>query len=732
MKQILIIMFSLVLTFVYATIINVPGDQLTIQAGINAAANSDTVLVQPETYDENINFNGKLITVASLFLNTQDSTYISSTTIDGSSSGSVVTFNNSESSSSILCGFTITNGSAGFGGGIYCNSNSSPSLDNLTISDNSASSGGGLYCNSNSSPSLQSVTISGNSASNGGGIYCVSSSPSLKNVTITANTGSNHGGGIYCNLSSPSLENVTISDNIVTIYDGGGIWCNLSNPILNCVVISDNSAYMYGGGIYCDSSSPSLENVTITENNAGWYGGGILCFDNSSPSLINSIMWDDSPEEISIASGSVTATYSDIEGGWTGTGNINSDPLFINAGNGDYHLQSTSPCIDAGDPASTLDPDGTRADMGALFYDQSANAGTGSGTSTDGELVVIDVIPIDFGNGFIDPDVTFDPDTGPVTVDVVVSNAVQVGTPPPNPGNVALSYALTFTGTTAQTFHMILSYSGYSGTPAYIAWWNGSVWQVPDAVVFTSPEVSFDITPASDRSGGEIEKGLIEGLRDGTFEFILGDDNPLPVNLSAFYALYFNGTPTLYWTTQSEENNEYWNVYRGTSDNFAQAIWLNAGNPIPGNGTINTPSDYIYVDTAPVIQNTTYWYWIEDISLDGESGIHEPITLDIPFDETPPTPDFYGLHQNYPNPFNPSTSISFALEEESNVEVIVYNIKGEKIKTIFNDQVYADQIQIVVWDGKDVTGKQVSSGIYLYKLNVNGNIEAVKKCVLVK
>lgn len=648
MKQILIIMFSLVLTFAYATIINVPDDQTTIQAGINAAANSDTVLVQPGTYEENINFNGKLITVASLFLSTQNPTYISSTIIDGDGSGSVVIFDSGEDSDALLSGFTITNGSASSGGGIYCNS----------------------------------------------------SSPSLEYITISGNAGVLRGSGIYCNLSSPILRYVIISDNVYTPLGGG--------------------CYFY------NNSSPSLVNVTVSGNTA-LIGNGILC-DNSNPSLINSILWSN---DIYIDSGTVTATYSDIEGGYTGTGNVNSDPLFINAGNGDYHLQSTSPCIDAGDPASPLDLDGTRADMGALFYDQSSFAGTGSGTSTDGELVVIDVVPIDFGSGFIDPDVTFDPDTGPVTVDVAVSNSVQVGAPPPNPGNVALSYALTFTGNTAQTFHMVLNYSGYSGTPAYIAWWNGSVWQVPDAVVFTSPEVSFDITPASDRSGGEIEKGLIDGSEDGTFEFILGDDNPLPVNLSAFYALYLDGTPTLYWTTQSEENNEYWNVYRGTSDNFSQSIWLNAGNPVPGNGTTTTPSDYIYVDVAPVIQNTTYWYWIEDVSSDGESGIHEPITLDIPFDETPPTPDFYGLHQNYPNPFNPSTSISFALDEESIVEVIVYNIKGEKIKTIFNDQVYADQIQIVVWDGKNAADKHVSSGIYFYKL-ITDTKEYQKKMLLVK
>ncbi|MDA3814666.1 MAG: T9SS type A sorting domain-containing protein, partial [Candidatus Cloacimonetes bacterium] len=252
-----------------ATIINVPADQPNIQAGIDAATNTDTVLVQPGTYFENINYYGKNITVASLFLTTQDITYISSTIMNGNSTGSVVTFENSENSSAVLCGFTITNGAATYGGGIYCEG-SSPSLVNLIISDNFAFG------------------------------------------TIA------YGGGIHCYyFANPTIVNVTISDNLA-MYSGGGI---------------------------------SSENYSF-------------------PSLINSILWNNTPDEIYTIMSSVTATYSDIEGGWTGEGNIDSDPLFEDPFNGNYHLTENSPCIDAGDPSSPLDPDGTIADMGAFYYDQ--------------------------------------------------------------------------------------------------------------------------------------------------------------------------------------------------------------------------------------------------------------------------------------------------------------------------------------------------------------------------
>ncbi|TSA24529.1 PKD domain-containing protein [bacterium] len=299
----------------FAITINVPGDYPTIQAGINASVDGDTVLVQPGTYVENINYNGKNITVGSLFLTTLDTTYISQTVIDGNNIASVVTFEGGENLTAVLVGFNITNGQCGAGGGITCIYSSSPSISNVTIAENSAtdtygggggihcyssspsltnvtitgnsasSHGGGIFCRENSSPSLTNVTITGNSADKGGGIYCHGSSPSLTNVTITENSASDNGGGIYCSSSSPSLTNVTITENSASAW-GGGIYCHGSSPSLPDVTITGNSADK-GGGIYCDDSSPSLTNVTITGNSASSHGGGISCLNSSSPSLTN-------------------------------------------------------------------------------------------------------------------------------------------------------------------------------------------------------------------------------------------------------------------------------------------------------------------------------------------------------------------------------------------------------------------------------------------------------------
>ncbi len=87
--------------------------------------------------------------------------------------------------------------------------------------------------------------------------------------------------------------------------------------------------------------------------------------------------------------------------------------------------------------------------------------------------------------------------------------------------------------------------------------------------------------------------------------------------------------------------------------------------------------------------------------------------------------------QIYPNPFNPETTISFSIPEESKIEIVIYNLKGQKVKQLVNDKLAEGQHSII-WNSKDETDKNVASGIYFYKLSVNGKTEAVKKCILLK
>ncbi len=277
---------------------------------------------------------------------------------------------------------TITNGSwygSVFyqGGGIYCD-NSNINLVDLTISNNQIGYGGGIYY-SNSNSILINVTVTDNSAKHVGGISCSSSSLILMNTIVSNNFAGEEAGGIYCYDSNVSLDSVLISDNHAGDGGGGGVLYHQSNLNLVNVLISGNSASS-GGGIYCSNSNSSLENVTFSNNSAEYYNGGGIYYHDGSMNLVNCILWNDSPEEIYIYSSFVTATYSDIQGGWTGIGNIDADPLFADPVNGDFHLtwanfpipdSTKSPCIDTGDPNSPLDPDSTRADMGAFYFDQN-------------------------------------------------------------------------------------------------------------------------------------------------------------------------------------------------------------------------------------------------------------------------------------------------------------------------------------------------------------------------
>ena len=191
-----------------------PSEYATIQSAIEAAGYGDTVLVGPGTYTSSgdwvINPGGKPITIRST-----DGPEV--TILDGEGARRVLQCAGGETAATIIDGFTITGGSAGYGGGIYCYWGSNPTLTDCTISGNTADYyGGGIACSS-SNPTLSSCTISGNTADNynGGGIYCYyNSSPTLSGCTISGNIAANNGGGIYCNdSSSPTLAHTTVCSN---------------------------------------------------------------------------------------------------------------------------------------------------------------------------------------------------------------------------------------------------------------------------------------------------------------------------------------------------------------------------------------------------------------------------------------------------------------------------------------------------------------------------------------
>jgi hypothetical protein len=335
---------------VEARIINVPSEQSTIQAGIDAAASGDTVLVARGTFYENLNLRGRNIVLASRYLSTRDLADIDSTVINGANAandtGSCLLIVSGEDSTAIVEGFTITRGSgtpwtdehgAGLfreGGGILI-ALSSPTIRHNVIANNSASNRSGVV------------------SAGGGGIRVGDGNPLIESNVIVSNTG-RYGAGLVLNYTGARVRNNVFYDNRGgQDYGGGGIWA------------------------YAGFAAPKVfENNTIVNNASNTNGGGIRVWGVDSVVCVNNVFWNNSsPSGAQIFDdGGIRVRYSGVQGGWPGVGNIDAEPAFAE---NNYLLTPASPCVDAGDPATGYnDPDssgvaewpalgGLRNDMGA-------------------------------------------------------------------------------------------------------------------------------------------------------------------------------------------------------------------------------------------------------------------------------------------------------------------------------------------------------------------------------
>lgn len=374
MRVITPMIISLVLSITgFATTYYVPDDYGTLQGAIDASAHGDTIIARPGTYFENINFSGKAITLKS----EQGS---ASTWIDGSRAGSVVTCNNTEGPDTVLEGFSIYNGKALYGGGMK-NENASPTVCLCYFQANTADHGGGMHNTSSSPKMTQCKFLENMVAYEGGGMRNVNSSPTMTECTFQVNMAACGGGMANSTSSSPSVTECTFQENFAAFYGGGMFNYDSSPTVIECT-FQENSANSYGGGVYNENSMSNFNQCTFQENSASERGGGVYndgdramlnkkkssstmtqctllgntayiegggVFNVSgSPKVINCIVWGNTPNAIHNHNSTPDVTYSCIEGGYSGTGNIDDDPLFVDQTAGDIHLRYTSPCRDAG------------------------------------------------------------------------------------------------------------------------------------------------------------------------------------------------------------------------------------------------------------------------------------------------------------------------------------------------------------------------------------------------
>jgi hypothetical protein len=381
-----------------ASVLHVPGEYAAIQDAIDASVNGDTVQVAPGTYWGRVNFVGKRILLESA--SGPDSTIITAQ----SDSTPMIRFYSGEDSTSILRGFTIR-GSSGIGITVLY---SGPIIESNIIEDNANY---GSY-----SPNHDGAAIYANQAN------CI-----IRNNVIRQNYSPGAGGGIAVENSTgiKIIGNRIISNDCDT-YGGAIFLISCNDCLIERNLIAGNHAISGGGGIWFTMGAHNrIINNTIDSNyfDAGNYGSGVMLLNSDYNFFQNNIITGNYPgsgiEKRWGVPFSDTLIYSDLFGNSStdfdsmliGTGCISNDPMYVDQPDGDYNLLISSPCIDAGDPSSPLDLDGTIADMGAfsiyhrtLFYISSTgNDTTGYGSesspfrtiqhgidvSLDGDTVVV-------------------------------------------------------------------------------------------------------------------------------------------------------------------------------------------------------------------------------------------------------------------------------------------------------------------------------------------------------
>lgn len=322
--------------------LNIPEDSPLIQKAIWYAFENEKITISPGIYSENLRLSGKNLTICSK--NPVKREVVEETIINGGKAESVVVLYGNETQDCVIEGLCLTNGYARVGGGIYGNSSKATIRNNIIRNNNAYYTGGG------------------------GLAYCKGE---IANNIIAMNSGKYLGGGIY--NSHATIHNNYIFSNF-SGYGGGIASCN--NLIQNNIIFR-NTGYFQGGGIY--SSNGKILNNHIIDNQVSENGAGIC---ECTGIIKNNIVWSQSGDTTPQLYDSSAPQYCCIIN-WQsgGIGNISKNPEFEDPIAGDFHLHTTSPCIDAGTPDEYLDaclPPGKltiRNDIGA--YGGVLNCGWG-------------------------------------------------------------------------------------------------------------------------------------------------------------------------------------------------------------------------------------------------------------------------------------------------------------------------------------------------------------------
>ncbi len=736
------------------------GNFTTIQAGINASANADTVLVYPGTYVENINYNGKNIAVASLFFTTNDENYISQTIIDGDANGTTVSIINGEDETTLLCGFTIQNGSGTYYQPYYI--------------------GGGIYL-LNSSPMIWKCYIKNNIAYQGGGLYIKYSHPTLKGLTITNNHAYSIGGGILITHESALEFDTQELCNIYLNYSASGCDINKTWILMEPVTIIVDTFTVLEPDYYFISSADQFgvqqNDVTLIAQHARLEPVDNDLYVSPTGSNSNSGLTPDDPlQSINYALSSIVSDSLDshtifLKNG-TYSKSLNGQAFPLNL-RGYVSIEGESmenTILDAENLSSfiySFDNDSNMSIKNIKFIN-SENFYISSGISNPNfyENRFINFENIIFSNN-IHRSYLFSVSD----MNINLKNVHFLN----NQGGSQIRFWLTNDNAVADIENMVIQNCSqythsdiFSAKPVFLF---GATDDDPYQVTMKNTlitdnvdnttdytmscsaiSVSFSIdlnlincTIGNNYTPGGTGQGqgaaLLAGGVGSTFNivnsifygnftdqiYLVNDGPEEPITMNIYNSLIEGGEAsilnpsnwnTLNWMDGNLSENPNWDV---TGDN---PYALSANSPCIDAGTLNLPAgmelpEYDLAGNPRINGNTidigAYEFQGDPYETD-ENEIVIPEITEI---------------SNYPNPFNPSTTIKLDLAESGKINFSIYNIKGQKVKTLL-DAYSSEGIFELVWDGDNDYKKQVSSGTYFIKLSVDGVEKAVEKCTLLK
>jgi len=695
MKHCLVFIFTT--TWALASIINVPTDSSTIQAAINGASDGDTVLVQPGTYVENINFDGKNIVVGSLFLTTGSTSYISQTVIDGDSSGSVVTFENGEDSTAVLSGFTITNGLAANGGGIYCN-RSGPILENLTVAENQASNGGGIWISDQGYPvTITNLKIIDNTASiTGGGMNISNVNAYMSNTTIRNNHAYNGGGISYYSpewgyLGAPSLRFVSVVGNSAII--GGGIYGHINSITFNtterCNIYSNSAETGYDlymtkhslyelGQRYFVASVP-LDTFTVQDpTNEYAYPSQYFQFDILH-GIIDQQFMDRyvAPYGDDANSGTLPEfPKRTITAALTVIGDATAEhPLTIYVANGTYSPTQTGeqfPLV----LKQFISLVGVSMDSVILDAE-----GTGRVITIDGQYL-IHIYGVS------------------VSKMIVTNGSAEKG------GGISLNWARNINLDSLIIINNTASYGG--GIRTYNATGNMSyltvVQNTDGGIYMQSSSFTIDHMTISDNSSGNTGGINLHGGHLTLSNSICYNNTGYELASHVDWSDPWGGVIGQFKVLYSDIEDSLLNTYHDLDSWFS---WLDGNIYSDPLFCLPDSGDYRLAANSPAVGSG------QNGSNMGALGIGCDSVLVL--SDYPSIPTTFMLHPNYPNPFNPVTTLRFDLSSATDVVLVVYDILGREVIQLIHEPREPGYHKIV-WNGKDKLHKEVPSGIYIARL----------------